>query len=89
MNQNLLEMDWETDLNALTAKDAWTFFSSMLNDQMRKYIPKSAPSKDKRRKLWMTRKVIAQHKKNRQVWTRLDIVWTTSEQLLRKLNSVP
>jgi len=31
-NQNLLEMDWETDLNALTAEDAWTFFSSMLND---------------------------------------------------------
>ncbi|KAK2167915.1 hypothetical protein LSH36_22g03030 [Paralvinella palmiformis] len=25
MNQNLLEMDWETDLNGLTAEDAWTF----------------------------------------------------------------
>ncbi|KAK2164445.1 hypothetical protein LSH36_63g05000 [Paralvinella palmiformis] len=43
MNQNLLEMDWENDVNALKAEDAWTFFSSMLNDQMRKYIPKSAP----------------------------------------------
>ena len=31
MNQNLLEMDWETDLNALTVEDAWKFFSLMLN----------------------------------------------------------
>ena len=53
MNQNLLEMDWESALNASTAEDIWTFLASMINDQMRKYIPKLAPSKDKRRYTWM------------------------------------
>jgi len=47
-------MEWKTYLNALTAEDAWKSFSSILNDQMRKYILKSAPSKDKMRKIWMT-----------------------------------
>jgi len=55
MNQNLLEMDWESALNASTAEDIWTFLASMINDQTRKYIPKLAPSKDKRRYTWMTR----------------------------------
>ena len=27
LNKNLLEMDWENDLNALTAEDVWTLFS--------------------------------------------------------------
>ena len=52
-------MDWETDINALRAEDALTFFSTMLNDQMRKYITKSDPSKDKMRNSWMTREVIS------------------------------
>ena len=70
MSQNLLQIDWETNLNALTTEDAWKFLSSMLNDQMKKYIPKSAPSKDKRRKIWMTGKAIAEHNKKQQVWKR-------------------
>ena len=57
-------MNWETDLDALIAEDALMFFSSTLNDQMKKYIPKSAPGKDKSRQIWMTREAIAKHKKN-------------------------
>jgi len=63
MNQNLLEIDWETDLNT---EDAWTFFSSMLNDQIRKYIPTSALSKDKRRIICLTMEAIAKHKRKQQ-----------------------
>ena len=66
-------MDWKTDLNTLTAEDAWKFFSSMLNYQMRKYIPKSAPSKDKRRKICMTREAIAKHTKKQQTWKRYEM----------------
>jgi len=47
MNQNLLEMDWETDLNALTAENAWAFFSLMLNDQMRTTYQNLLPLKTK------------------------------------------
>ncbi|KAK2141534.1 hypothetical protein LSH36_1086g00050 [Paralvinella palmiformis] len=61
-------MVWGTDLNALTAEDGWAFFSSMLNDQMRKYTAKLAPNKDKRRKIWITREAIAKHKKKQQTW---------------------
>jgi len=62
MNQNLLEMDWEADLNALTVENAWTFFSSTLDDQMKKYIPKSVPNKNKRRNVWITREAVTKHK---------------------------
>ena len=61
-------------------------FSSMLNDQMRKYIPKLAPSKDKRRKIWIIREAIAYQKKKQQAWKRyrltagrLDYMLTTTE----------
>ena len=59
-------MDQQTDLNALTTEYAWTFFSSMLNDQMKKYILKSAASKDKRRTIWMNREAVAKQKKKQQ-----------------------
>jgi len=42
----------------------------MFNDQIRKYAPKSDPSKDKRRKIWIPMEAIAKHKKKQGAWKR-------------------
>ena len=86
MNQNILAMDWESELNPLTADKSWTLFTSVLNDQMKSHIPTSVPSKDKRRKIWMTREATAKHKRKQQAWKqyqhtgeRIDYIRATTE----------
>ena len=55
VNDNLSAVNWDDELNALTAKQAWSYFSLNLREQMKLHIPMSVPKKnDKRRKIWMT-----------------------------------
>ena len=57
-------------MNSIFSDQAWTLFSSTLNDQMRKHIPTTIPKKDKRRKIWMTREATAKHKRKQQAWNK-------------------
>ena len=50
--------------------NAWSLFSSILNEQIKQHIPRSIPRKDKRRNIWMTREATAKHKKKQQAWKR-------------------
>ena len=52
----------------MTTEEMWLYFSNELVGQMEKHIPKSVPKKNKRRKIWMTKEVIAKHRKKQRAW---------------------
>lgn len=70
MNEELLEIDWTNKLDALNFEDAWSYFSTTLEQMIASHIPKSTPRKNKRRKIWMTKEVAAKHRKKQRAWKR-------------------
>ena len=55
-------------MNALTAEQAWNYFSLTLRKQIKLHIPMSVPKNDKRRNIWMTREATTMHKRKQEVW---------------------
>ena len=68
MNEKLMDIDWTTEFQGKTTEEMWKYFSNSLTGQMEKYIPKSVPKKNKRRKIWMTKEVTAKHRKKQRAW---------------------
>ena len=67
MNDQLNDVEWSL-MNNLSVQEAWTFFYTTYEKAMEQFIPKSVPTKDRRKKLWMNRTALSLHKKNRQAW---------------------
>ena len=56
-------INWVTALQGKTVEDIWKYLSTELKSAMDAHIPKSCPSKDKKRKIWMNRAAMAKQKK--------------------------
>ena len=52
-----------TALQGKTVKDGWKYRSTELKSAMDAHIPKSCPSKNKKRKIWMNRAAMVKQKK--------------------------
>ena len=98
MNTCLAETDWSSKFSELSVDEAWKSFASELNTVMKKYIPKSIPKKNGRRKIWMTKEATAKYRKKQRAWKHyqktkhyMDYVRATTEKnefttLVRNLN---
>ena len=52
-----MDVDLTAKYIRMTTQEMWIYFSNALASEVKKYIPKSVPKKNKRRKLWMTKEV--------------------------------
>ena len=89
INNDLMGINWVTALQGETVEDIWKYLSTELKSAMDAHIPKSCPSKDKKRKIWMNRAAVAKQKKS--TWLgnatkKLETLLTTSEPHKRKMN---
>ena len=57
VNDNLSAVNWDVELIALTAEQAWNYFLLTLREQMKLHIPMSVPNNDKLGKIRMTREL--------------------------------
>ena len=67
MNDQLNGVDWSL-MDNLSVQEAWTFFYTTCEKAMEQFIPKSVPTKDPRKILWMNHTALSLHKKKRHVW---------------------
>ncbi|KAK2153814.1 hypothetical protein LSH36_285g03058 [Paralvinella palmiformis] len=63
-----MDIDWTSKCIGVTTDEIWIYFSNALVGQMEKYIPKSVPKKNKRRKIWITKEVTAKHRMKQRPW---------------------
>jgi len=63
INDTLMDTDRSSKFIGMTTEEMWLYFSNELGGQMAKHIPKSVPKNNKRRKIWMTKEVTANHRK--------------------------
>ena len=82
INNYLMGIHWVTALQGKTVGDIWKYLSTELKSAMDAHIPKSSPSKDRKRKLWMNRAVMA--KQDKRTWLgnatqKLETLLATSE----------
>ncbi|KAK2160241.1 hypothetical protein LSH36_137g01039 [Paralvinella palmiformis] len=93
LNNRLAEIDWKSELSGMDTEEAWAHLSAILNDKLRKHVPKSVLKKDGRRKIWMTN-----YRKKQRAWKQyqksknyMDYVRATNDKiefttLVRNLN---
>ena len=62
-NNYLMGIHWVTALQGKTVEDIWKYLSTELKSAMDAHTPKSCPSKDRKRKIWMNRAAMAKQKK--------------------------
>ena len=65
MNDQLNDVDWSL-MDNLSVQEAWTFIYTTYEKAVEQFIPKSVPTKDRRKRLWMNRTALSLRKKKRQ-----------------------
>ena len=84
MNQELNNIDWETQLEGKNTEESWTYFAEIFNSSMRKFIPMGHRKTVRKKKLWMTKDATRQQKKKYHAWKRFKETGAYADQLAAK-----
>ena len=84
MNQELNNIDWETQLEGKNTEESWTYFAEIFNSSTRKFIPMGHRKAVKKKKLWMTKDATRHQKKKYHAWKRFKETGAYADQLAAK-----
>ena len=79
----------QNHINYLPVEDVWKYLSTELESAIDAYIPKSRPTRNKKRKIWINMAAMAKQQKStwlRNATQKLEPFLTTSEPHKRKIN---
>lgn len=101
INRALLDVDWEEDMSNMGVTESWNYFSDKFQKEIDGNVPKTTDSgQKKKKKVWMTRRAMRQHRLKCRAWKSYRNSGATSEymyirsrneakklrKMLRKLN---